>query len=388
MKIADVIKYEGDNSIFVWKHPVEDFNTKTQLIVHASQEAMFFLNGQALDLFGPGRHTLDTQNIPLLSKIINIPTGGETPFHCEVYFINKVQQLALKWGTDSRVQYVEPNYNFPISIGASGELSLSVNNSRKLLIKLVGTENFLERDRLASFFKAFLMTRVKTYIAQTMKKNSINVFEIDENLELFSDEIRKRLYSDFDEFGISLNHFWVSSIMKPDGEMQYEKFKDLHYRLYADVVEANLQQKLNIIEQQTEAQRTIIESKAKAQKRQIEGYSYQQERGFDIAEEAAKNEGIGEFTNLGVGLGVMSNVGGVVGGFVGSGLNNVLEKSLNQTLKDGVKYCNKCGTEVSVNAQFCGNCANPIIDKEFCKNCGFEFDKPGNYCSNCGFKRG
>ena len=88
-QIADIIKYEGDNSTFIWKHPCEDFNTTTQLIVHESQEAIFFANGQALDLFGAGRHTLETQNIPLLRKIINIPTGGETPFHCEVYFINR-----------------------------------------------------------------------------------------------------------------------------------------------------------------------------------------------------------------------------------------------------------------------------------------------------------
>lgn len=88
MKIIDIIKYEGDNSTFVWKHPAEDFNTLSQLIVHESQEAILFRDGQALDLFGPGRHTLHTQNIPLLRRLINLPTNGESPFHCEVYFIN------------------------------------------------------------------------------------------------------------------------------------------------------------------------------------------------------------------------------------------------------------------------------------------------------------
>ena len=72
MSIIDVIKYEGNNDIFIWKHPAEDFNTLSQLIVHESQEAVLFLNGQALDLFGPGRYTLHTQNIPLLSKLINL----------------------------------------------------------------------------------------------------------------------------------------------------------------------------------------------------------------------------------------------------------------------------------------------------------------------------
>ena len=74
MAIADVIKYEGDNSTFVWKHPVENFNTNTQLIVHESQEAVFFLNGQPMDLFGSGRYTLQTENLPLLRHAINLPT--------------------------------------------------------------------------------------------------------------------------------------------------------------------------------------------------------------------------------------------------------------------------------------------------------------------------
>ena len=155
-QIADIIKYEGDNSTFIWKHPVEDFNSMTQLIVHESQEAIFFMNGQALDLFGPGRHTLETQNIPILRKLINIPTDGETAFHCEVYFINKTVQMAIKWGTDSHVQYMDPVYNFPLSIGARGEMALSVADSRKLLIKLVGTENGIGQQKLVDFFKAFI----------------------------------------------------------------------------------------------------------------------------------------------------------------------------------------------------------------------------------------
>ena len=76
MPIQQVVKYEGDNSTFIWKHPAEDFNTNSQLIVHESQEAIFFLNGQPLDLFGSGKYTLESENIPLLRHIINIPTGG------------------------------------------------------------------------------------------------------------------------------------------------------------------------------------------------------------------------------------------------------------------------------------------------------------------------
>lgn len=323
-KIADIIKYEGDNTTFIWKHPCEDFNTLTQLTVHESQEAIFFMNGQALDLFGPGRHTLETQNIPLIGKALNMPTGGKTPFHCEVYFINKTEQMSIKWGTDSKVQYMEPTYNFPLSIGASGEMSLRAEDSRKLLLKLVGTENYLTQAKLTSFFRAFLMTRVKSYIAQVMKTNAISIFEIDENLAMFSNAIKNLLVNDFAEYGVALEQFFVTNIVKPDGDSMYEKFKSLHFRQYADIAEAKLRQQTDLIYAETEAQKVIIDSKAQATKRAQEGYTYSQERGFDVAEKVAQNEAVGEFTNMGVGFGTMAGVGGAVGGMVGGMMNDAV----------------------------------------------------------------
>ncbi len=390
MKIADIIKYEGDNSTFIWKHPCEDFNTTSQLIVHESQEAIFFMNGQALDLFGAGRHTLETQNIPLLRRLINIPTGGQTPFHCEIYFINKTEQMAIRWGTDSKVQYIDPTYKFPISIGASGEMSLSVADSRKLLIKLIGTERILERNQLVTFFRAFLMTRVKTYMAQEMKSSAINIFEIDENLEKFSADIKLRLVDDFAEYGVILNKFFVTTIVKPDGDPQYEKFKELHFRQYADIAEAKLQQQVGIIEQQTEAQKMVIESQALAQKRVQEGYTYQQERGFDVAEKAAQNEGSGQFTNMGIGLGMMTGIGGAVGGMVGSAVNDAFAgvTTQPQTQNTANAFCDNCGATLTPGAAFCDECGAPQTSPDVCANCGFKFIKPGKFCPKCGTKRG
>ncbi len=326
-QIAEIIKYEGDNTTFIWKHPCEDFNSLTQLIVHESQEAIFFMNGQALDLFGPGRYTLETQNIPKLGKLLNRTTGGDTPFHCEVYFINKTEQMSIKWGTDSKVTYVEPTYGFPIAIGASGEMSLRAEDSRKLLLKLVGTENFLGQQKLVSFFRAFLMTRVKTYMAQYMKNNAISVFEIDEHLTAFSESLRTQLKPDFADYGISLERFFVTQVVKPDGDRQYEKFKELHFRQYADIAEAKLRQQTDLIYAQTEAQKVVIDSQAQATKRAQEGYTYAQERGFDVAQDVARNQAVGQFTNMGVGLGTMAGVGGVVGGVVGNAVNGAMNAS-------------------------------------------------------------
>ena len=388
MAISEVIKYEGDNSTFIWKHPCEDFNTTTQLIVHESQEAIFFMNGQALDLFGPGRYTLETQNIPLLKKFTNIPTDGKTPFHCEVYFINKTEQMAIKWGTDSRVQYIEPTYRFPLSIGASGEMSLSVSDSRKLLINLVGTERVLERNQLTNFFRAFLMTKVKTYIAQEMRSSAINIFEIDEQLESFSAAIKAKLDDDFLDYGVNLKRFFVTVIVKPDGDPQYEKFKELHFRQYADIAEAKLRQQTDVIYAQTEAQKVVIDSQAQATKRAQEGYTYQQERGFDVAQDVARNEAVGQFTNMGVGLGTMAGVGGAVGGVVGGAINGAFA-GINNSVpsQPATLFCDQCGAELTPGAAFCDNCGAPQSSPDTCSKCGFKFIKPGKFCPKCGAKR-
>ena len=379
-QIADIIKYEGDNSTFVWKHPREDFNSLTQLIVHESQEALFMMNGQALDLFGAGRYTLETQNLPKLGKIFKRELGDQSPFHCEVYFINKTEQMCIKWGTDSRVQFVEPTYGFPLSIGASGEMTLRVEDSRKLLVKLVGTENALSQAKLASYFRAFLMTKVKSYIAQTIKADKINIFEIDEKLEEMSAKLLTMLSPDFADYGIALERFFVMTVSKPDGEAQYEKFKALHFRQYSDIMEAKLRQQVGVIDAETEAQKTVIESQAIARKRQQEGYTYQQERGFDVATEIARNEASGQFTNMGVGLGMMAGVGGTMAGVVGNSMQDAMAQG------SQVK-CQKCGADMAAGAKFCPECGERAVADEtvVCPGCGAKVAK-AKFCPECGHK--
>lgn len=121
--------------------------------------------------------------------------------------------------------------------------------------------------------------------------------------------------SDFADYGVCLEQFFVTTIVKPDGDRQYEKFKELHFRQYADIAEAKLKQQTDIIYTQTEAQKVVIDSQAQATKRAQEGYTYSQERGFDVAEKVAQNEAVGEFTNMGVGFGTMAGVSKFNGAF-------------------------------------------------------------------------
>ena len=386
MEIASVIKYDGDNSTFIWKHPKEDFNTNSQLIVHESQEAIFFMNGQALDSFGPGRHTLTTQNIPLIRSLYHFVTGDE-PFHCEVYFINKSHQMAIKWGTDSKIQYLEPEYGFPLEIGACGEMCLRVAEGRKLLMKIVGTGNSLTREELTKTFRAFLMIKVKPYFANLIKTKRLSIFEIDGHLESISEELCTLLQPSFAEYGLRLDKFFLTSVLKPDGESTYEKFKELHFKKYADVAEAELNQRVELIGQTTEAQKRVIEAQSLAQKRQIEGYTYQEERRFDVAEKIAQNEGVGEFSAAGIGLGLISGLGNNISVATNSMFSSIHSPEASD--RKSLGFCVNCGHAIGTEMRFCANCGHPIttFNGNSCAQCGHTFLGDEKYCPKCGFKR-
>ena len=113
MAIIDRIKYDGNSNGSQWlsyKCPSEQFVLGSQLIVNQGQEALFFKGGEALDLFGPGTHTLSTGNLPILNKLVNLPFGGKTPFSAEIYYINKTANLDMKWGTSTPIPLEDPKY--------------------------------------------------------------------------------------------------------------------------------------------------------------------------------------------------------------------------------------------------------------------------------------
>lgn len=139
MALIDVIKYEGGNNVLVWKHPREDFNTAAQLIVHESQEAVVFKDGEASHPYMVGRHTIESDNIPGIRHVVGLVTGGISPNHCEVYFVNKAYSMNVLWGTATPWTIQDPSLQIPFSMRAHGQFAVHVVDSRKLLVKIVGT---------------------------------------------------------------------------------------------------------------------------------------------------------------------------------------------------------------------------------------------------------
>ena len=338
-QIAEIIKYEGDNSTFVWKYPSEDFNSLTQLIVHESQEALFFMNGQALDLFGPGRYTLETQNLPLLGKILNRATGGESPFHCEVYFINKTVQMGLRWGTDSKVRYIDPDSGIPIEIGASGEMNLSVSDSRKLLIKLIGTTKGIAwEDRgdgftksLQSSFRPLITTAVKSNLSQAIKVGMFDILEVDEHLEEISKVLRNKMIGVFEEYGLTIPQFYVTNVVLPEGDQNFKELREFHALSFKTRSEKAKREK--VLEEETtkteiakrEAERQVIAAKAEAEEKRQVGLAEAEvmkaqgitEKDYVAAEvQKAYAEGLGKMGANGGG----SNGGSVMSDMIGLGV--------------------------------------------------------------------
>ena len=201
---------------------------------------------------------------------------------------------------------------------------------------------------------------------------------MDSKLEMLSNSIKQRLVPDFAEYGIELTQFLVTNTVKPEGDSVYEKFKEIYFRQYADIREAQIEQQTAVINAETHAKQKVIDARAQADKRQIEGYTYQQERGFDIAEKVAQNEAVGEFSNMGIGLGMMTGISGPVGGMVGSAMTEAMGTA---DLKDAISQQPQTQSMAQTGSPTAGSA-------KFCFECGYSFgESTMKFCPECGTKR-
>lgn len=348
MAIVEVVKYNGKPDIMAWKYPSEELGTWTQVIVNETQEVIFVKEGKVLDVLGPGRHTLSTENIPLLSKLINLPFGGKSPFTAEIWYINKIYALDVKWGTAPAIQLQDPKYHVFVPVTAFGQFGIQVNNSKEFFTKLVGVLPSFEHNAMVKYFRGLLVSNVKNVISEYLIKKGISILEINAYISEISALLEEKLKPEIDKYGINLANFYVTSIEAPENDNAVIKLKEaLSKRAEMDIV----------------------------------GYDYTTARSFDTLEHAAKNEGSGSnLMNAGIGLGMGLGVGGQFGremGNISSKFDTTGEKNQIKTVK-----CNKCGAEVKENQRFCSECGERIGD--FCKKCGAKINKKQKFCPECG----
>ncbi len=376
LAISQVIKYGGSPDDLVWKFPGEEINATSQLIVDEPFEALLCVSGQAADLFGPGRHSLTVPNIPIVKKIINIPTGGESPFPCKVFYINKVHQMDMLWGTRGAITLDDPKYDIFLHIMLHGSLTFSIVESRKFLVKLVGFRSRYSSEEMLNNFKGLISSHVKDAISTIMIKGGNSFFEINADLFKTSETVKERLDEVFDEYGVRVEYFNIESIEVPPEDYN-----------------------------------AISAAKSRRTSRLIEGYTWQEERQMDIAEKFAGNEG-----TMGAVGGAVS--GFMVGGALGGTVANVARGAFNSQGQAAPGVRDMTGVQSSsnlvrqqqqYNAQpvqqpmqpvqqapapapapaagggFCPECGNPVTaGSKFCNICGTKLQAPPPVCPGCG----
>lgn len=349
MAIVEVVKYNGKPNVMAWKYPSEELGTWTQVIVNETQEVVFVKEGKVLDILGPGRHTLSTENIPLLSKIINLPFGGKSPFTAEIWYINKIFALDVKWGTAPAIQLQDPKYKVFVPVTAFGQFGIKVDDSKKFLTKLVGTLPSFDHDVMVKYFRGLLVSNAKNVISGYLVNKNISILEINAYISEISEELEKKLKPELEKYGIELVNFYVTSIEAPEDDSAVIKLKEaLSKRAEMDIV----------------------------------GYDYNTARSFDTLESAAKNEGSGaNLMGAGIGLGMGLGVGGQFGDQVSS-ISSKIDTTGGKKTTEKIK-CNKCGSEVDENQKFCPECGEKIGN--FCKECGAKLARKGQkFCPECG----
>lgn len=290
MALIDVVIWDGDPDIYAWKFPEDNLSTKTQLVVNESQEAVLFSKGKLVGKFSAGKHTLDTENLPLLRELYGIPFGGTNPFTAQVWFVNKTISLDVKWGTPTPIQLRDPEFKIMVPVRAFGQFGIQIADAEKFLVKLVGTLPSFDKETLRDYFKGILLRQAADAISEKIVKDKINVLEISTELNEISQFLKGSMAVEFGEFGLDIISFNVNSISVPDDDPSVKKLQDI------------LAKKLEM---------------------ETLGFTYQQERSYDVMQDAANNEGsAGGVMGAGMGLGMGVNMGNMMGGMMGGMMNN------------------------------------------------------------------
>lgn len=353
--LVDVVEWRPENrDIIAWHFPEKNLSTYTQLLVGESQEAVLFKDRRMLGRFGPGRHTLDTKNLPLLSRLYGIPFGGKNPFEAEVWFVSKIQLRNVDFRSAS-FRYHDPDYKTMVPLIAKGRYGLQVADAEKFLKKVVGSSEIFTTDDVTDRFQGDIATRVTSSISGHMQADTIGIKAISSYLDRLSALLKQDLTQTLADDGLNL---LVFNLMSVD------------------------------IDEDREEGRAILKAMAEQSAQSIAGYTWQQKQTFDVAGKAL--DGGTEFGMIGAmmmaGGGLFGGGGGVAGAAMApiASTAGAESKSSGQMSKsDMVRqiFCSKCAKSYPSTSKFCPYCGDKYNP---CPKCGADNDEKASRCVSCG----
>lgn len=278
MAIIDVVKYQFQEDEVVHRFLSEGLRWGTRVVVYPGQVAYFAKGGQICDKFSEGTYTLDTNNIPILNHLVNIPYGGDSPFQADVWFVNLLSKLDYKWGTETPIQLEDPKFGIIVPVRAYGQYGFRIVDPRKFIQSLSGNRDRFDGNVLQSYFRGILLSHLTDVLSNKILSDKISFLEANSHLLEISEHCHQCLTGLFAEYGVELLNFNVISINVPENDesiLELKRAKSIMARLH-------------------------ITGKD----------TYRMTRTFDVLETAAANESNGgNLLNAGIGLGAGVTVG-------------------------------------------------------------------------------
>ncbi len=345
-QLLSVIEWtDSSKNTIVYKYPLTDRDeimNSSKLVVRPSQAAIFVHKGQVADIFGPGTYTLSTENIPIITKILALPTGFNSPIKAEVYFVNTKQFTGLKWGTQNPIIMRDADYG-NIRIRAYGVYSFKVEDAKKFMEEMFGTNPLYTVEDAANQLRPLVIQN----FSDTVAESKIGALDLAANYVEFGKKVSSSHSDLFSDLGLKLTNMVIENISVPE---EVEKALDERTKL------------------------GVIEDKLG---------TYTQYQAAQAMKAAAENPNGGNLAGLGVGLGAGVGIGEIFSESIRSAKNKP-----SKTKSEETKTCPECKTEMKASAKFCPECGKkmPTSSKKHCPECGTEVKSTAKFCPECGTK--
>lgn len=340
--------FDPDGRQLVFRFPPEgatDIKMGAQLIVRESQAAVFFRDGKGLDVFGAGRHTLSTLNLPILTKILSLPWGFTSPFRAEVCFVNMKAFPDLKWGTKEPVAFKDKEFGL-VRLRAFGIFSLRVTQPLLFVNTLVGTQGAYTSEQVEAYLREVIVSRLNDFLGENIE----TILQLPQQYDEIGAAVKTRLRDDFRRYGLELVDFFVNAITAPP-----------------------------------EVQKMIDERSAMGAVGDLDRFlKFKAAKALgDAAAGVGGGGGAGDAAGVGLGMGVGAGFGVMLPGMLYRAMQP--EDSDPARIQErGSVACPDCQGPVPLNARFCPACGNQMVVMNKCPQCGKNVTVQAKFCPACG----
>ena len=331
---------DSSSDLIIWKYPIgkDQVNKGSALTVRESQVAIFVDKGRLADVFLPGFYKLDTQNLPVLTKLMSWKYGFETPFKSDIYFVNTKQFTNQKWGTSNPILVRDKDYG-AVRIRGFGTFSFKVDDAFVFMQNLSGTNTNFETTDIVDYLRSMVVSGISDVIGES----KIPVLDMAGNLQELSAVVENKMIQDFKSIGLKLTNFVFESFSLPE-EIEKALDKNTSLGIFRNNMDV-----------------------------------YTQIETLEAMKEAAKNPGAAGGT-MGAGMGIGLGMG--MGNIFANNLQNMNTNSNKQ--QPSTKSCPNCNAVLHNNPKFCPNCGHSL--KNVCPDCGAEVKASAKFCPECGRK--